>query len=164
MDQRDHSSRCKLFRCLPSRCSLITSQNELRAICVALGNDLAYVVQAVAPNFVWQTTAFPRARKGYHWSISTSLASNLNIITPHSSSQFYNVYSVRRCSHCRAAPCELKPPTVLWTALIVFLLRRDRRISPPPSVNTDEDYKESSNDGDTNSVKKALSEPELRSV
>ncbi|KAJ7723277.1 major facilitator superfamily domain-containing protein [Mycena maculata] len=45
------------------------ADNELRAICVALGNDLAYVVQAVAPNFVWQTTAFPRATKGYHWSI-----------------------------------------------------------------------------------------------
>ncbi|KAJ7717984.1 major facilitator superfamily domain-containing protein [Mycena metata] len=43
--------------------------NELRAICVALGNDLAYVVQAIAPNFVWQTTAFPSARKGYHYSI-----------------------------------------------------------------------------------------------
>lgn len=28
-------------------------QTEARAITVALGNDLAYVVQAVAPNFVW---------------------------------------------------------------------------------------------------------------
>jgi hypothetical protein len=34
-----------------------------------MGNDLAYVVQAVAPNFVWKTTDFPRARKGYTWSI-----------------------------------------------------------------------------------------------
>ncbi|KAJ6461022.1 major facilitator superfamily domain-containing protein [Mycena sanguinolenta] len=47
--------------------------NELRAICVALGNDLAYVVQAIAPNFVWKTTDFPRATKGYHWSIGTFL-------------------------------------------------------------------------------------------
>ncbi|KAJ6454570.1 major facilitator superfamily domain-containing protein [Mycena vulgaris] len=45
------------------------ADNELRAICVALANDLAYVVQAVAPNFVWRTTDFPRATKGYHWSI-----------------------------------------------------------------------------------------------
>ncbi|KAJ7471177.1 major facilitator superfamily domain-containing protein [Mycena galericulata] len=43
--------------------------NELRAICVALGNDLAYLVQAIAPNFVWKTVDFPRATKGYHWSI-----------------------------------------------------------------------------------------------
>ncbi|KAF7304315.1 MFS general substrate transporter [Mycena chlorophos] len=45
------------------------ADNELRAICVAMGNDLAYAVQAVAPNFVWQTVDFPRATKGYHWSI-----------------------------------------------------------------------------------------------
>lgn len=42
---------------------------EKRALLVAAGNDLAYVVQAVAPNFVWKTTDFPRARKGYTWSI-----------------------------------------------------------------------------------------------
>lgn len=53
-----------------------------------MANDLAYVVQAVvsflsltfkdpgpneleskAPNFVWKTSAFPRAAKGYSWSI-----------------------------------------------------------------------------------------------
>lgn len=34
-----------------------------------MGNDLAYVVQAVAPNFVWKTTDFPRATKGYTFSI-----------------------------------------------------------------------------------------------
>ncbi|KAJ7083601.1 major facilitator superfamily domain-containing protein [Mycena belliarum] len=45
------------------------ADNELRAICIALGNDLAYVVQAIAPNFVWKTTAYPRASKGYRWSI-----------------------------------------------------------------------------------------------
>ncbi len=47
-------------------------QTELRALCVALGNDLAYVVQAIAPNFVWKTADFPRAEKGYHYSISMS--------------------------------------------------------------------------------------------
>jgi hypothetical protein len=55
---------------------------------VGAANDLAYVVQAVvcsfeilasrlsltdvdfqAPNFVWKTTDFPAARKGYTWSI-----------------------------------------------------------------------------------------------
>lgn len=30
------------------------ADNEKRALCVALGNDLAYVVQAVAPNFIWK--------------------------------------------------------------------------------------------------------------
>ncbi|MAB90532.1 MAG: hypothetical protein CMJ90_13895, partial [Planctomycetes bacterium] len=42
---------------------------EKRALLVAAGNDFAYVVQAVAPNFVWKTTEFPAARKGYVWSI-----------------------------------------------------------------------------------------------
>ncbi len=44
-------------------------QTELRALCVALGNDLAYVVQAIMPNFVWKTVDFPRARTGYHYSL-----------------------------------------------------------------------------------------------
>ncbi|KAJ7061567.1 major facilitator superfamily domain-containing protein, partial [Mycena amicta] len=66
------------------------ADNELRAICVAMGNDLGYVVAAVAPNFVWKTTDFPRAMKGYHWSI------------------------VMQCL------------LLVWTALILFLLRRDR--------------------------------------
>ncbi|KAF7292071.1 MFS general substrate transporter [Mycena indigotica] len=43
--------------------------NELRAIAVALGNDLAYVVAAIAPNFIWKTVDFPRALRGYHWAI-----------------------------------------------------------------------------------------------
>ncbi|KAF3390692.1 Pantothenate transporter liz1 [Talaromyces pinophilus] len=48
---------------------ICTADTEKRAITVALANDLAYVVQAVAPNFVWKTTDFPAARKGYLWSI-----------------------------------------------------------------------------------------------
>lgn len=48
---------------------ICSSDTEKRALLVAAGNDLAYVVQAVAPNFVWKTTDFPRARKGYTWSI-----------------------------------------------------------------------------------------------
>ncbi|KAF2656229.1 MFS general substrate transporter [Lophiostoma macrostomum CBS 122681] len=48
---------------------ICSDDTEKRALLVAMGNDLAYVVQAVAPNFVWKTTDFPRARKGYTWSI-----------------------------------------------------------------------------------------------
>lgn len=42
---------------------------EKRALLVAAGNDLAYVVQAVAPNFVWKTVNFPNAQAGFTWSI-----------------------------------------------------------------------------------------------
>ncbi|KAG7442775.1 MFS general substrate transporter [Guyanagaster necrorhizus] len=45
---------------------------ELRALCIALSNDLATVVGAIAPNFVWKTTDFPRAEKGYHYSLGMS--------------------------------------------------------------------------------------------
>jgi len=49
-----------------------SNDNEARAILIAMGNDLAYVVQAVAPNFVWKTTDFPQASKGMKWSIVLS--------------------------------------------------------------------------------------------
>ncbi|KAB5551072.1 major facilitator superfamily domain-containing protein [Coniochaeta sp. 2T2.1] len=48
---------------------ICSDDTEKRALLIAMGNDLAYVVQAVAPNFVWKTTAFPAARSGYLWSI-----------------------------------------------------------------------------------------------
>ncbi|KAN0095227.1 MFS general substrate transporter [Hyaloscypha variabilis] len=48
---------------------ICSGDTEKRALLVAAGNDLAYVVQAVAPNFVWKTTDFPAAIKGYNWSI-----------------------------------------------------------------------------------------------
>ncbi|KAF8848307.1 allantoate permease [Acephala macrosclerotiorum] len=48
---------------------ICSADTEKRALLVAMGNDLAYVVQAVAPNFVWKTTDFPKATKGYTWSI-----------------------------------------------------------------------------------------------
>ncbi|KAF2439087.1 MFS general substrate transporter [Karstenula rhodostoma CBS 690.94] len=48
---------------------ICSADTEKRALLVAAGNDLAYVVQAVAPNFVWKTTDFPRAYKGYTWSL-----------------------------------------------------------------------------------------------
>ncbi|KAG9853293.1 MFS general substrate transporter, partial [Aureobasidium melanogenum] len=48
---------------------ICSADTEKRALLVAMANDLAYVVQAVAPNFVWKTTAFPAARKGYTWVV-----------------------------------------------------------------------------------------------
>ncbi|KAK3335130.1 allantoate permease [Cercophora scortea] len=48
---------------------ICSDDTEKRALLVAMGNDFAYVVQAVAPNFVWKTTEFPAARTGYLWSI-----------------------------------------------------------------------------------------------
>ncbi|CAK7274848.1 hypothetical protein SEPCBS119000_006382 [Sporothrix epigloea] len=49
---------------------ICSADTEKRALVVALANDLAYVVQAIAPNFVWRTTDFPAARRGYAWSIA----------------------------------------------------------------------------------------------
>ncbi|KAH8659763.1 allantoate permease [Xylariales sp. PMI_506] len=48
---------------------ICSDDTEKRALLVAMANDLAYVVQAVAPNFVWKTTDFPAATKGYTWAI-----------------------------------------------------------------------------------------------
>ncbi|KAH8905231.1 MFS general substrate transporter [Coniochaeta sp. PMI_546] len=48
---------------------ICSDDTEKRALLIAMGNDFAYVVQAVAPNFVWKTTEFPAARTGYLWSI-----------------------------------------------------------------------------------------------
>ncbi|CAH0047635.1 unnamed protein product [Clonostachys solani] len=47
---------------------ICSADTEKRALLVAAANDLAYVVQAVAPNFVWKTTDFPLAKKGFIWS------------------------------------------------------------------------------------------------
>jgi len=47
---------------------ICSDDTEKRALLVAFANDFAYVVQAVAPNFVWKTTDFPAAKKGYLWS------------------------------------------------------------------------------------------------
>lgn len=74
---------------------ICSDDTEKRALLVAMANDLAYVVQAVvrksqirvnvidlliqmlkAPNFVWKTTDFPRATKGYVWSIILTVLSS----------------------------------------------------------------------------------------
>ncbi|RDW59119.1 allantoate permease-3 [Coleophoma crateriformis] len=48
---------------------ICADDTEKRALLIAMGNDFAYIVQAIAPNFVWKTTDFPAAKKGYLWSI-----------------------------------------------------------------------------------------------
>lgn len=48
---------------------ICSTDTEKRALLVGMSNDFAYVVQAVAPNFVWKTTDFPAAKKGYLWDI-----------------------------------------------------------------------------------------------
>jgi MFS transporter, ACS family, pantothenate transporter len=52
---------------------ICSADTEKRALIVAVANDLAYVLQAVAPNFVWRTTDFPAARRGYTWSITLQI-------------------------------------------------------------------------------------------
>ncbi|WVF67013.1 hypothetical protein IAT40_001756 [Kwoniella sp. CBS 6097] len=50
------------------------NDTEKRALLVAAANDFAYVVQAIVPNFVWKTTEFPKARKGWIYSLSLNIA------------------------------------------------------------------------------------------
>ncbi|PCD26439.1 hypothetical protein AU210_012867 [Fusarium oxysporum f. sp. radicis-cucumerinum] len=47
---------------------ICSADTEKRALIVAVANDLAYVIQAVVPMFMWKTTDFPAARKGYTYS------------------------------------------------------------------------------------------------
>ncbi|KAJ7603025.1 major facilitator superfamily domain-containing protein [Roridomyces roridus] len=44
------------------------SLNELRALCIAWASALGFLVDGIAPNFVWKTTEFPRATVGYYYS------------------------------------------------------------------------------------------------
>ncbi|WWD22600.1 hypothetical protein CI109_107093 [Kwoniella shandongensis] len=53
---------------------LCSDDTEKRALLVAAANDFAYVLQAIAPNFVWKTTDFPAARKGWTYSMCMSIA------------------------------------------------------------------------------------------
>ncbi|WVR03027.1 hypothetical protein IAU60_000016 [Kwoniella sp. DSM 27419] len=52
---------------------ICATDTEKRAILVAAANDFAYVVQAIAPNFVWKTVDFPKARKGWIWSVALNI-------------------------------------------------------------------------------------------
>ena len=46
---------------------LCGSDLERRAFTTALTNNLSYVMNAVAPNFVWKTVDFPAAHKGLEY-------------------------------------------------------------------------------------------------
>ncbi|OCF72392.1 pantothenate transporter [Kwoniella mangroviensis CBS 8886] len=52
---------------------ICSDDTEKRALLVAAGNDLAYVVQSIMPNFVWKTVDFPAARKGWTYSLSLAI-------------------------------------------------------------------------------------------
>ncbi|GAA5883693.1 hypothetical protein JCM3774_002955, partial [Rhodotorula dairenensis] len=60
-----------LFSWMNEICS---SDNEERAFTVAAANDLAYVVQAIVPNFTWKQTDYPKATIGLYYSTGLSLA------------------------------------------------------------------------------------------
>ena len=85
---------------------ICSSDAEQRALLVAAGNDFVHVVQAVAPNFVWKTTDFPTARKGYTWSL------------------FSRLYSVSLSVKLLIRDVVLTTfaSAVLWTALVQLLL------------------------------------------
>ncbi|WVQ72198.1 hypothetical protein IAR50_001744 [Cryptococcus sp. DSM 104548] len=53
---------------------ICSNDTEKRALLVAGANDLAYVVQAIVPNFVWKTVDFPEARKGWTYSVALNVA------------------------------------------------------------------------------------------
>ncbi|TYJ53786.1 hypothetical protein B9479_005546 [Cryptococcus floricola] len=53
---------------------ICSDDTEKRALLVAAANDFAYVVQAIVPNFVWKTVDFPKARKGWTYSVSLNVA------------------------------------------------------------------------------------------
>lgn len=96
------------------------------------------MVQAVAPNFVWKTTDFPRAAKGYTWSTV------LNALLSKSPETLIDqlVYAILTYS------------SVVWTAVVQLLLAWDRKrqakarevISEDSEANSQE---ESHDDGKT---------------
>ncbi|KAJ7641470.1 major facilitator superfamily domain-containing protein [Roridomyces roridus] len=54
---------------------ILREDNELRALCIAWASALGFLVDGIAPNFVWKTTEFPRATVGYYYSTSVSVYS-----------------------------------------------------------------------------------------
>lgn len=51
---------------------ICAADNEERALVVVLMNDLAYVVQAIIPNFVWKTVDYPKSTAGLSYSVAIS--------------------------------------------------------------------------------------------
>ncbi|CAG8222838.1 unnamed protein product [Penicillium nalgiovense] len=84
---------------------ICSNDTEKRALLVAMANDLAYVVQAVAPNFMWKTTAFPRAPKGYTWSIVLQILLILGTATV----QFLLWRDKRKAAKAEASPPAIDP-------------------------------------------------------
>ncbi|KAJ5518609.1 Major facilitator superfamily domain general substrate transporter [Penicillium expansum] len=84
---------------------ICSDDTEKRALLVAMANDLAYVVQAVAPNFVWKTTAFPRAPKGYTWSIVLQILLILGTATV----QFLLWHDKKKAAKAKAALSAIDP-------------------------------------------------------
>ncbi|BGP42569.1 hypothetical protein JCM10450v2_006675 [Rhodotorula kratochvilovae] len=60
-----------LFSWATEICSI---DNEERSLVIALMNDLAYVVQAIVPNFTWKTVDYPKSTIGLYYSVGLSLA------------------------------------------------------------------------------------------
>lgn len=93
----------------------------------------------MAPNFVWKTTDFPRAAKGYTWStVLNALLSKSHEILIH-----------------QLAYTILTNSSVVWTAVVQLLLAWDRKrqakarevISEDSEANSQEeshDYRETS--------------------
>jgi MFS transporter, ACS family, pantothenate transporter len=88
------------------------------------------VVQAVAPNFVWKTTDFPRAAKGYTWS--TVLNALLSKSPENLIGQLgYTILTVS---------------SVVWTAVVQLLLAWDRKRQAKAREVVSEDSEANSQD------------------
>lgn len=117
-------------------------QNEKRALTIALGNDLAYVVQAVAPNFVWKTTDFPKATKGLSWVIGlNTLLSKLSSTEDPKVSNLFN--------------------PVFWTFFTLYLTKRDERIA---ARKRDEEQEGSGGNSELSVEKEGLATPKSASI
>ena len=51
---------------------ICAADNEERALVVVLMNDLAYVLQAIVPNFAWKTVDYPKSTAGLSYSVAIS--------------------------------------------------------------------------------------------
>ncbi|GAA6041481.1 hypothetical protein JCM8097_001897 [Rhodosporidiobolus ruineniae] len=53
---------------------ICSTDNEERALVISAMNNMAYVVQAVVPNFTWKTTDYPKCTIGLSYSAGLSIA------------------------------------------------------------------------------------------
>ncbi|GAA5959973.1 hypothetical protein JCM21900_001446 [Sporobolomyces salmonicolor] len=82
-----------LFSWATEICSV---DNEERSLVIALMNDLAYVVQAVVPNWTWKQVDYPKSTVGLYYSVGLSLA------------LFFWVFLVRALHHRDLRQAQLK--------------------------------------------------------